>query len=150
MQEIVELTRDMDQKKGKLGSTGTSPDLFYSSSPEPLEETDSFYPSSRMRRRVNRSAKSRGLCGSDLEIKRDPDGAASETDGEESDMVPINPWHDLEPDESDDEEVRECLLKCISSQALKSRPFKSVRFSHHRWRCYLYRQKYFLRGFSVI
>ena len=104
----------MDQKKGKLGSTGTSPDLFYSSSPEPLEETDSFYPSSRMRRRVHRSAKSGGLGGSDLEIKKDPDGAASETDGEESDMVPINPWHDLEPDDSDEEEVRELKFSIVA------------------------------------
>ena len=105
----------MDRKKGKLGSTGTSPDLFYSSSPEPLEETDSFYPSSRMRRVHRRSAstatKPGGGLNSDLEIKRDPDACASETDGEESDMVPINPWHDLEPDESDDEEVKEWLLK---------------------------------------
>ena len=67
----------------------------FSSSPEPTDETESsFYPVSRLLRNKQNS----------VEIKRDPEDEDGEDNDEAMDeAIPMTTWHDLEPDDDDDE-----------------------------------------------
>ena len=68
--------------------------FFFSSSPEPTDDAESsFYPVSRPLRNKQNS----------VDIKKDPDDDDGEDDNAMDEAIPMSSWHDLEPDDDDDE-----------------------------------------------